>query len=144
METLPDVAGLLESIERAGGYAALFVLFGVGLFFLANKQITHQAERSAAREAANNKRHEYEMEQERVNAQEHRADKVLALASQEKLATALQELSGVMKGAMSELRETRREVAESRRDIAELRRDIAAHFALAQSDGTREALVTNE
>jgi PHP family Zn ribbon phosphoesterase len=120
-----DITGLLESIERAGGYAALFGLFCIGLFVLVNKQMNQQAERSSAREAENARKHIEEMSQERANAAEHRADKLMLLASQEKLASTLQELSGVMKGAMTEQRETRREVSEMRREVAEIRREVS-------------------
>lgn len=133
---MPDVSGLLGSIERAGGYAALFVLFGIGLFLLANKQMNQQSERSAAREAENARKHEEELAQERASAQEHRADKLLLLASQERLAATLQDLSGVIKGAMTEQRETRR-------DIAELRKDIATH-TLPKRASERKPQVTNE
>ena len=114
-----DFSGLLSSIERAGGYAALFALFGIGLFVLANKQMNQQAKRSAEREAETEQRHLQEIEQERASAQEHRSDKLLLLATQEKLGIALQELSGVMKGALAEQREARRDIAELRREVVD-------------------------
>lgn len=132
-----DISGILGSIERAGGYAALFALFGIGLFLLANKQMNQQSARSEEREKESARKHDEELKDAQASAQEHRSDKLLLLASQEKLATTLQELSGVMKGAMTEQRETRREVAESRKEIAELRRDLANHILPKKSSARK-------
>lgn len=120
-----DISGLLGALERAGGYASLFALFGIALFVLANKQMTQHQARAAAREAESTRRHEDEIAQYLANAQEHRADKLMLLASHEKLASTIQELSDVMKGAMNEQRETRREVIEMHREVAEIRREVS-------------------
>lgn len=138
-----DISGLLGSIERAGGYAALLVLFGVALFVLANKQMTQQADRSAAREAESIRRNEEALAQERANAQEHRADKLMLVSVVESNAKATQELSGVMKGALSEQREARREITETRKEIAELRRDLATR-SLPKRSSARKPEVSNE
>lgn len=46
-----DISGLLASLERAGGYAALTGLVLIICFYIAKKLIDDQAKRSTAREA---------------------------------------------------------------------------------------------
>lgn len=132
---MPDITGLLGSIERAGGYAALFVLFGVGLFLLASKQMSQQAARSTEREKEAERKHVEDIAQERASAQEHRADKLLLISTQRELGATLQELSGVMKGALSEQREVRREISELRRELS---------GTLPKRSSGRKATVNNE
>lgn len=81
-----DVSGLLESLERAGGYAALTGLIVIIVFFLARTIIADQAkraverekemaQRAVERELEREQRHQRELEREAFNASVHREDK---------------------------------------------------------------------
>lgn len=72
-----DVTGLLESLERAGGYAALTGLILVGIFWLTRSLIAQQAQRSLEREREMQQRHQRELDRECANAAEHREDKTM-------------------------------------------------------------------
>lgn len=72
-----DVSGLLESLERAGGYAALTGLIVIIVFFLARTIIADQAKRAVEREKEMQQRHQRELDRECANAAEHREDKTM-------------------------------------------------------------------
>lgn len=72
-----ELGGLLGSLERAGGYAALTGLILVGIFWLARSMVAEQARRSEARELELQQRHQRELDRECANALVHREDKVM-------------------------------------------------------------------
>lgn len=68
-----DVSGLLQTLERAGGYAAIVgIMLLIGLYIV--RAAILQQER---REAEMRERHKSEIEREVRNARDHREDKVM-------------------------------------------------------------------
>lgn len=74
---MADLSGLLESLERAGGYAALTGLIVIIVFFLARTIIADQAKRATEREKEMAQRHQRELGRESANAMVHREDKLI-------------------------------------------------------------------
>lgn len=73
------IDGLVASLERAGGYAALTGLILIGLFWLTRSLISEQGKRQMMREQEMVTRYSREMEREHASATEHREDKQLLI-----------------------------------------------------------------
>ena len=72
MDNVPNVTGLLESIERAGGYAALLGLVTLLIFWLAHAQMKEQARRAREREEQAKSDHDSQLVRERQNAEAYK------------------------------------------------------------------------
>lgn len=113
-----EVGGLLGSIERAGGYAALMGLILLGLFWLSKRLIDEQARRASERERELQRRHERELERECANAAAHREDKMMLVEVVQESARASTALVGAVEGLNDTQQQTNERLVAIDRHLA--------------------------